>query len=435
MPRFSAAVLAAAAGWAALASAQSRWDPGRAAAQSISEQTGGRLKLRGEFRSRMEARTGVGFGRETGIENPLFRTRLGMEYQAAPWLKLAGLAQDCRAPLYGRPAPASARDTLDLHEGYLEFFPGRKRGFGALLGRQMLSLGEGRVLGISNWANTSRTYDTTRFYYRLPNARLEVLLASFVKPRSSEFNRPGLGDRLWGTYNSFSNWLPKGVVEIYAFRRDQNRPGGFSGTGRLGINTLGVRVAAPLAGALRYSLETAVQSGKVGEKPQRGFAWFSNLSRPVRLRWPVDLSIEYKYASGTGDPGGGRSTTFDQLYASNHDKFGHADLLGWQNIHNLRSLNTVHFTKGLALNLMYNNSWLASARDALYNGQGRAIARAPRGDAGRHIGQELDLYAVSQWGGIQLGAGFAHFFAGGFLRQTTPGVNTRYLYVFQSYTF
>jgi hypothetical protein len=29
----------------------------------------------------------------------------------------------------------------------------------------------------------------------------------------------------------------------------------------------------------------------------------------------------------------------------------------------------------------------------------------------------------------------AHVFAGGFLRATTPGVNTRYLFVFQSYTF
>jgi Alginate export len=434
MTRFSAAVLAA-AGFAALAAAQSRWDPGKTAAQSISEQTGGRLKMRGEFRSRLEARTGVGFGRDPEIENPLFRTRVGMEFQAAPWLKLVGLTQDCRAPLYGRPAPASARDTLDLHEGYLEFFPERKRGFGAILGRQMVSLGEGRILGISNWSNTSRTYDTARFYYRLPNARLELLLTSFVKPRIDEFNRPGLGDRLWGTYNSFSDWVPKGVVEIYAFRRHQNRPGGFSGTGRLKINTLGVRVAAPLAGALRYSIETAVQSGKVGDKPQRGFAWFSNLSRTVNWGRPLNLSIEYKYASGTGNPEGERTTTFDQLYASNHDKFGHADLLGWRNIHNLRSLNTLRLTKGLALNVMYNNSWLASPRDALYNGQGRAIAQAPKGDAGRHVGQELDLYATHQWGSLQFGAGFAHLFAGEFLKKTTPGVNTRYLYVFQSYTF
>jgi hypothetical protein len=29
----------------------------------------------------------------------------------------------------------------------------------------------------------------------------------------------------------------------------------------------------------------------------------------------------------------------------------------------------------------------------------------------------------------------AHVFAGGFLRAATPGVNTRYLYVFQSYSF
>ena len=129
------------------------------------------------------------------------------------------------------------------------------------------------------------------------------------------------------------------------------------------------------------------------------------------------------------DPQGPRSGTFDQLYATNHDKFGHADLFGWRNIHNLRSLDTLHLAKGLALNFMYDNFWLASARDALYNGQGRPIVRAARGDAGTHVGQELDWFATYSRSGFQFGAGFAHLFAGEFLKKTTPGVNTRYLYL------
>jgi len=44
-----------------------------------------------------------------------------------------------------------------------------------------------------------------------------------------------------------------------------------------------------------------------------------------------------------------RDGTFDQLYASNHDRFGRADLFGWRNIHNLRSLNTLHVAKPVAI--------------------------------------------------------------------------------------
>lgn len=410
-------------------------DPGLELNRLVSEQTGGKFKLRGEFRLRPEARTGAGFGREANLENPVIRTRIGMEYLAAPWLKISALGQDARAPLYGVPAPGTVRDSMDLHESYLELFPNQKRGFGAVIGRQMLNYGESRLIGVPDWSNVARTFDTARFYYRHPRARLEFLFVSPVKVRPDDFNKPVLGDRVWGVYNTFPNAIPRGTLEGYVLRHDQNRPGGFTGAGRLGVNTFGGRAAGALAAGFRYSLEGAAQSGHVGSATHRAAAWFSGLSRTVALHWPVDFSLEYKYASGTDSSRQDRVSTFDQMYPANHDKFGHADLFGWRNIHNVRSLETFRFTKTTALNLMYNNSWLASAGDALYNGAGRAIARAPQGDAGRHVGQEFDVFATQQWGPFKFGAGFAHFFAGEFLRNTTPHVNTRYLYIFQSYTF
>jgi hypothetical protein len=54
-----------------------------------------------------------------------------------------------------------------------------------------------------------------------------------------------LGDRLWGMYDSFPELIKYGVVDVYALRRDQNRPGGFTGAGTLAINTFGGRATAP----------------------------------------------------------------------------------------------------------------------------------------------------------------------------------------------
>ncbi len=372
-------------------------DPGVALNKMLAAETGKRFKLSFEFRNRMETRTGNNFGRDVNLRNPLTRIRIGAEWRPAPWLKLSAMGQDSRAPFYGRAAPTSARDTMDAQESYLEFFPDAKRGFGAMIGRQMTSLGEGRLIGVLQWVNTARTYDGARIYYRLPRARLELLMISVAKVRPDEYNRPGLGDRLWGMYDTFNNLIPKGTVEAYVLRRDQNRPGGFTGVGTIGINTFGGRAVGPLPQKFKYNLEGTVQTGHVGSATHRGLGWYSAVSRTIPIKYSLDLSIEYKYASGTRDPAGSRSGTFDQLYAANHDKFGHADLFGWRNVHGLRSFDTLRIGKNLALNFMYDNLWLASPRDALYNLQGRAIAQSITGTAGRHVGQEADVFAVRKW--------------------------------------
>jgi hypothetical protein len=297
----------------------------------------------------------------------------------------------------------------------------------------MLNYGEARLIGSPQWSNLARTWDHARLYYRLPKARLEALMLAPVKVRIGEFNRPVLGDRIWGTYNAFPNFYRKNLLEACLLRHDQNQPGAV----KLGVNTFGFRLAGPFAAGAGYSVEAALQTGKVGPARHRAGAWFASLSR----RWAVgkrtlDLSGEYKFASGTDDPRNpSRSGTFDQLYPANHDKFGHQDLFGWRNIHDARSLAAWGLTRSLALNFMYNNFWLASARDSLYNGSGRSIARSAAGAAGRHVGQEADVFATFKHRHFQFGAGYGRFFKGGFINQTTPALRPTYLYVFHTLSF
>ena len=432
MKRFRAAILLVVSG---VAAAQLP-NPGGELNQLLDQETGGRFRLIFEFRVRDESRTGNNFGLAKNLDNVLLRTRIGAQFDATDWFRISATGQDARAPDYGGVAPTTARDSMDLHEAFLEFFARRKTGFGAVFGRQVISLGEGRgrLIGDSQWTNTSRSYDTARLYYRLPSARIEVLMVSQVKILADKFNVPDLGDRVWGTYDTFTRIIPKGTVDFYLLRHDQNRPGGFTGIGNLGTNTLGGRAEGPLPGRLKYSMETAIQDGHTGLVEHRGYAWFSGISRPVHVGLPLDLEVEYKYAAGSRTAAT-RDGTFDQLYASNHDRFGRADLFGWRNIHNMRSLETLHVTKPLAISGMYNNWWLASPTDALYNSSGASIVRSAKGTAGTHVGQEADVFGTYQASGWTFGAGMAHVFTGDFLRATTPGVNTRYLFVFQSYTF
>jgi hypothetical protein len=418
------------------------WDAGAAGAKAVSEQTDGKLKLGAEIRARYETRTANNFSPGADIDTGLVRTRLSLTYTPVTWLKISGMMQDARAPCYGTGAPSTVRDPADLHEGYFELFPSAP-GFGMTVGRMMLNYGEGRLIGTPQWSNLSRTYDHARAYYRTGKARFEFLLVSPVKIRIDEFNRPVLGDRIWGTYNSIPDFWKRNLLDFYILRHDQNRPGGFTGgnkaagTDRLEINTFGARVAGPLPWRTKYSIETALQNGTSGAAAHRAGAWYSSIAR----RWitagkPLDVSAEYKFASGTGNPQETRTDrTFDQLYAANHDKFGHEDLFGWRNMSNVRSLATWSLSKHLTLNVMYDRYWLASARDSLYNGAGRAIARSATGAAGRDVGQEADIFTTYGYGHFLVGAGYGHFFAGDFIRRTTPGAGPVYLYIFHTYSF
>lgn len=410
-------------------------DPLQNGNHALKEATHNKFAFTFEERTRWEEKYGVTFGKDVNQRDMFSRFRIGAQADPFPWLTISAMGQDARSVWYGVPAPNTIRDTIDLHEAYIEVFRLRTTGFGALFGREMINYGEGRLIGVPQWTNVSRTYDAGRLYYRTPKLRIEALIVSPVRVLTDSFNKPEPGDRIWGTYNTFTKVWKGASVDGYVLRHSQNKIGGWTGAGTLGTNSFGGRFYGSLPKTLEYSLEGVVQNGHLGLNTQRAYAWYSGITKNLNVfRKSLSASVEYKVASGTRR-GSAQSGTFDQLSPANHDKFGHMDLFGWRNTRNLRSLETLNLTKSLAVNLMYNNHWLYSASDALYNGSGRAIVSSQDGRAGKHVGQEVDGFLTYKAGAHLFGAGMGHFFKGQFVSLTTPHVNPRYFYVFQQYSF
>lgn len=410
-------------------------DPLQEGNRLLREGTDGKFSLTFEERTRWEERYGVNFGRSVNQQDMLSRIRIGAIFQPTEWLKISAMGQDSRAAFFGIPAPNNIRDTFDLQESYVHLFDNHKQGFGAGFGREMLNYGETRVIGVPQWGNVARTFDNARMYYRTKKNRFEVLLISPVKINTESFNKPELGERIWGTYNVFSNIAHGISADAYALRHSQNRPGGFSAAGTLGTNSFGGRLYGPLPHRFTYSLEGIAQAGHIGALDQRAFAWFAGVTHTVNLgSRALVLSAEYKVASGT-KPGSTNSGSYDQLSPANHDKFGHADLFGWRNLKIFRSQETLAITKRLALNLMYTDLSLYSSTDGLYSNQGTLLGQSRTGTAGTHVGRELDLFGTYTRGAHLFGAGFGHFFKGEFVNNATSHVNPRYFYVFQQYSF
>ena len=70
-------------------------------------------------------------------------------------------------------------------------------------------------------------------------------------------------------------------------------------------------------------------------------AWASYLALSHKLPFKIlgqpRYVAEYNFASGNSNSRDGIHGTFDQIYASGHDKLDLADQVGWKNIQNIRT--------------------------------------------------------------------------------------------------
>jgi hypothetical protein len=407
-------------------------DPIQKSAHALHRASKQKLTLQFEERTRWEKQYGVKFGKSVNQQDMLSRLRIGMQYRPTSWLTFSAMGQEGRAPFYGKTAPTSARDTIDLQESWLSFAP-KKNGPKLDFGRRMLNYGETRVIGTPQWSNTSRTYDYGRISYFSKKMVLDGLMVSPVTIQPDAFNTPELGNRIWGTYNTFPKVWRGTSIDAYALRHSQNKIGGWTSKGTLGTNSFGARFYGPLPAHFTYSLEGIGQTGHMGKSNQHAFAWFAGITRPVTLgNMPLSFSLEYKQASGS-HYGSDHSATYDQLAPANHDKFGHMDLFGWRNLKTFKTLETLELGRFATFNLMYTNENLFSASDALYNSSGAQLAISGQGVADKHVGQELDSFMIFVIDGHTFYTGFGHFFKGNFVEKITPGINPRYFYIAQQY--
>jgi len=396
------------------------------------------LRVRGEFRDRMEGPTSIGF---TENRDDLYwqsRFRFDISAKASPILAFQMQLQDARAQNkdVGTTGPPF-RDVFDLRQGYADIGDTQKGLITVRAGRQELVFGEQRLVGHLNWVNAARSFDGVRATLKTKPFRVDVFGSSVVRIQDGEFDKSGAGNRFFGAYGSSTTLIPKSTVEPYFFwKGDENLKGEHGDSGNLKLATIGARWVGKLPAAFDYGTEMAMQTGSLASDSVSAWAGHWILGNTLGGRWKVRVAEEYNFASGDDNPTDGRRHTFDQLYPTGHDKIGLSDQIGWRNIHDVRSI--VEFTphKGWPASASYHSWWLADTHDALYAANGAATFRVPSGVVGSHVGQELDLQVtkalVPQ---VQLAAGLAKVFPSDFLKQVSPGAKYTLPYVMVTYVF
>ena len=336
------------------------------------------------------------------------------------------------------PAAPPFQNTWDIRQGYVELGGPETKSFGLRAGRQELNFGEQRLIGSSNWTNTARTFDAVRVTMRHQNYRLDLFSASVVNPVDGTWDHHQQGNDIHGVYGGIEKLVPGATIEPYFFWRLQPRLKNESGKiANLDMRVPGVRWVGGLPLGFDYGLEMVKEMGSLGSDSVHAWAGHWVLGRTAKsLRMSPRVFMEYNYASGDKNSSDGVRGTFDQLYPTGHDKYGLADQVGWRNIKDLRAGITVKPRNNWTAALTYNDWYLASRFDALYNAASAAIARSPNGAAGTHVGQELDAQATWKIAKpLQAGMGFGHIFPGEFLKKTTPGKAYNFPYLMFTYAF
>jgi hypothetical protein len=398
------------------------------------------LKFSGEFRGRLEGFTGGSFKPDTSDLYYLNRLRINLMIQPVNWIKVFAQTQDSRVFFKNQhPSAPPYQNTWDLRQGYLELGDSENGVLGIRTGRQEMIFGDQRLIGVSDWTNTTRTFDAVRVTLRpADGVRLDAFASSVVVPVDGTFDHHKAGDDLHGLYGGLTKLIPNAVIEPYELWRVSPRIKNESGVvANLDEFTTGLRCVGKLPRGFDYGTEMDLQRGSLGSDQIRAWAghWVAGYTIASLLYQPR-LLVEYNYASGDDNPKDGIRGTFDQLYPSGHDKYGLTDQVGWKNMKDLRTGVEMKPAKRWKTSAIYNDWYLADPHDALYNSSATVIARNPAGVLATHVGQELDgQVSVALYATMQIAFGFGHIFPGEFLKVSTPGKSYNFPYFMYTYAF
>jgi hypothetical protein len=298
------------------------------------------------------------------------------------------------------------------------------------VGRQEMLLGSQRAISPLDWANTRRTFQGVRAFRQGEKFDADFFWVQPVIPDPSHFD--SVADRTNFAGSWFTYRPQKGTfIDAYYLYLNDNEPSKVT----FDVNTLGSRYYTK-RGNVIVDLEGMLQ---LGSRPDQqivaGAATAGAGYNFCQLPWNPTAYVYYDYASGNKHQGsGGTFSTFNQLYPFNHYYLGSMDLVGRQNIHDVQAHLYLYPTNWITFWGQYHHFLLDSGTDALYNSAGVAIRQSPKGTAGTYVGDELHfLVNFHLFAHNDLMVGYAHLFAGEFIRNTGPPVSPSLFYVQYSF--
>jgi len=322
------------------------------------------------------------------------------------------------------------RDQIDLQNAFGEIAVPiddvhvRLRG-----GREELLFGKQRLVSPLDWANTRRTFDGVNARVKAGRWSTTGFWTKPVQVKKNSFNKNG--NDFYGLYATATDLVGLDGLDLYWLDLDRGQRTFNGTTGSETRHTLGVRAWGGVRDtSVYYDGEFAYQFGDVGSADVNAFMITGLVGTKLDFGWLTPkVEAGFGYASGDDNPGDNDVETFNQLFPLGHAYLGYIDVVGRQNIIDMRlsSFFDVFFDIGGKLDFHY--FWRADDDDALYNAGG-GVVRAGNLGSSNDVGAELDLtFKRALTKHLKAIFGYSHFFAGDFIEQSGPDDDIDFVHV------
>jgi Alginate export len=340
----------------------------------------------------------------------LERARLGLGLERGP-VEARVVLQDVRTwdvaqgttPVF-RPTPFVG---TQAYEAWGEAHTASPRATFLRVGRQPVSWGEGRLLGINDWSPQGRSLDAVRGRLPVGDGAFELLAASLSDPSDAPLSAYGelLGARgQWAMHPLFA-------IEAYALVRlaHGNPPISLGGSVRGQTYTGALRLYGD-SYAWTWGVEGAYQLGRatnVNSGEDRS-AWaaaghVAHTFERIMLLPTVRLGVSY----ASGDDGGSTYRQFDPLLPDVHVWHGAMDLFAWSNEEEASARVAIAPWTDAAAAVEYRYARLAQPAGPWITGYLLTVGETTS-TSSRELGHEIDgSLRWSPWASIELLAGYS----------------------------
>ncbi|HXN30292.1 MAG TPA: alginate export family protein [Polyangiaceae bacterium] len=363
------------------------------------------------------------------------RARLGIDVQRGA-VEGRVVMQDTRLfYVTGDAKPAWGLAPLALtgaYEAWVEAHTASARPAFVRVGRQPVTWGEGRLLGVADWSPMARSLDAVRGRLPVGDGAFELLAASLSDPSMA------LGSAYGELFGARGQWAlhPLFAVEGYVLARlVEETPGPAIESSVRGQTYTGALRLHGDAHAWTWGVEGAYQLGWAqavnGGENRAAWAAAGHVAHTFeRVMLLPTVRIGLSYASG--DQGGTTYRAFDSLLPDVHVWHGAMDLFAWSNEEEVSARVAIApFTDAIAA-VEYRYARLAQPGGAWLTAYLTPIGQAP-GNTQADLGHEIDAVMTwSPWVSVELTAGYSALVLGGGARavlmaaalgRATPGVS------------
>ncbi|PYJ85763.1 MAG: alginate export family protein [Verrucomicrobia bacterium] len=337
----------------------------------------------------------------------------------------------------GGPRPTD-RDDVDLNQAFFDVRVPLVEADSLIFrgGRQELAYGSSRLISAREAPNVRLSFDGVKAILNVSGWRVDAFAVKPVRTKTGVFDDdPDPNQKFWGLYAVTPvSWLQGGNVDLYYLGLDRNNAHFDQGTAHEIRHSVGTRIWGRKAG-WDYNFEFVYQVGSFGNGDIQAWTAASDVGFTFEnTALKPRLGLKANVTSGDDNPNNSDLQTFNPLFPKGA-YFGEPALIGPANHIDVHPQLDLAFRKNVTLTLDWDCFWRESARDGIYGPAVNVIQSGQNGNA-RYVGNQVE--AMLEWQldrHLTLAADYAHFFAGDFLKQTTPGRDVDYFSAWVTYRF